>query len=403
MVEHVPRKALVVSLCAAVLTGCASAPDPGVLTVMDYHTDEPMHSAMETQLARCGEEIGKRIEHRSVVNDQLVPKALRMASSRSLPDVLMLDNPDLPQFAATQALNPLPELGITGEGIYPNVLAASTYDGTLYGIPPTVNTLALYYNADLLEQAGVEPPRTWEELRATAAALTDEQQYGIAFSALAGLEGAYQFLSFLWPNGADERRLDSPEAVEALQLWVDLVETGSASRAVVNWGQSEVRDQFTAGRVAMMVNGSWQAPTLRETPGLRWGVVPIPVPHPGAPPATALGGEVLTIPKTTPQRQRAAADLVRCLSSPEAQAAVALAADRVPASPVVAERLREQVPDLRIFYDTVPDARSRTAKLGTRWPQTAQAMWTAVQSALTGTATARQALERAQRQLDADS
>ncbi|MGP4014258.1 sugar ABC transporter substrate-binding protein [Saccharopolyspora sp. 5N708] len=394
---------LAASLCALSLTSCASGPDPNVLTFMDYHGDEPMKSAMGQQLAACGRDIGMPVRHYSVAGDQLVAKALRMASSRSLPDVLMLDNPDLPQFAATQALNPLAELGVTGEGMAPNILATGQYQGQLYGVAPTVNTLALYYNEDILERAGVRPPRTWQELRDTARQLTDERHRGVAFSAYASFEGAYQFLAFLWPGGGDERRLDSPEVVGALQLWVDLVRSGSASQSVVNWEQGDVKNQFTAGRVAMMVNGSWQAAELRKTPGLRWGVVPVPVPHPGAAPATALGGEVMTIPKTSPQRQRKAAELVRCMNSEQAQIAVARAADRVPTRPAAAEQLRPEVPDLQVFYDTVPAARARTAQLGTRWPTTARALWTAFQSALSGTATPEQALRRAQQQANSGS
>ena len=43
-------------------------------------------------------------------------------------------------------------------------------DGKIYGFPKDGNTLAMAYNADMLEAAGVEPPTNWEELEAAAAA-----------------------------------------------------------------------------------------------------------------------------------------------------------------------------------------------------------------------------------------
>lgn len=397
------RTWLAATLCGLLAAGCAAAPDPTELTFMDYHGDEPMRSAMTAQLDDCGDRIGMNVRHYSVSGDQLVPKALRMASSRSMPDVLMLDNPDLPQFADTRALRPLTDLGVSAGGIAPNIASTGRYRGELYGIAPTVNTLALYYNRDILERAGVRPPETWDELRAAARELTTAQHRGIGFSAYASFEGAYQFLAFLWPNGGDERDLDSPQAIGALQLWTDLVRSGSAPQAVMNWEQGDVKNQFTAGRLAMMVNGSWQAAEVRETPGLNWGVVPIPVPRPGAPPATALGGEVMTVPKSDPWRERKAAELVRCMNTKKAQTAVAHAANRVPSRPDAAAELRPVVPDLQVFYDTAPAARSRTQHIGTGWPDTARALWTAIQSAISGNATPAEALERAQQQADSGS
>ena len=93
----------------------------------------------------------------------------------------------------------------------------------------------------MLAQAGVTPPTTWDELKAAAAKLTSGNRYGVAFSALANYEGTWQFLPFMWSNGGDETNIASPQVAEALQLWVDLVGSGSASRSVVNWTQADVR------------------------------------------------------------------------------------------------------------------------------------------------------------------
>ena len=88
-----------------------------------------------------------------------------MASSHTLPDVLMLDNPDLQQFAQSGALTPLGNYGISAKGYLKGVVAASTYKGKLYGLQPITNSIALFYNKDMLAKAGVAPPKTWAELR----------------------------------------------------------------------------------------------------------------------------------------------------------------------------------------------------------------------------------------------
>ena len=87
---------------------------------------------------------------------------LQQASSKTLPDVLMLDNPDIQQIAATGALAPLGDFGINTDGYAAGPVSAATYDGKLYGLQPGANTLAIFYNKDVLAKAGVSrrPPGT---------------------------------------------------------------------------------------------------------------------------------------------------------------------------------------------------------------------------------------------------
>ena len=154
--------------------------------------------------------------------------------------------------------------GSTPTGTRPVRSSAATYDGQLYGLQPGANTLAIFYDKDVLAKAGVQPPKTWAELKTAAKKLTSGKQYGFAFNATADYEGAWQFLPPMWTNGGDETNLKSPEVAEALQLWKDLVDDGSVSKSAVNWKQSDVNDQFIAGKAAMMLNGPWQIPSLQK-------------------------------------------------------------------------------------------------------------------------------------------
>src|SRR6185436_5819221 len=183
---------------------------------------------------------------------------------------------DIQQIAETGALAPLEDYGINADGYAPGPVSAATYDGQLYGLQPGANTLAIFYNKDVLAKAGVQPPKTWAELKTTAKKLTVDKQYGFAFNATADYEGAWQFLPPMCTNGGDEKSLTSPEVAGALQLWKDLVDDGSASKSVVNWAQSDVNDQFIAGKAAMMLNGPWQIPALQKA-NANFGVVSFPI------------------------------------------------------------------------------------------------------------------------------
>lgn len=336
-------------------------------------------------LAACEDTTGVTIETTDVPYDGYLSKVLQQVSSRTMPDVLMLDNGDLPQIASSGALTPLSEVDLSGEGLAEGVIEASSYEGELYGIQPVANTIALFVNTEALEAAGVAVPTTWDELREAAAALSGDGRYGLAFSATATEEGTFQFLPFFWSNGADEADIATDEAAEALQLWADLVSSGGASESVLTWTQADVNDQFIAGNAAMMVNGPWQFPSLDEAE-VPYEVVAIPAPSAGDEIVSPLGGETWTLPRTeNADRTAAAAKVVECLGSEESQLALALGRDLVPTRLSLAEQYSAENPKMTGFVEQVPGLRARTAQLGPDYTVASEAIYTAIQSALTGT------------------
>ncbi|MFI7275306.1 ABC transporter substrate-binding protein [Streptomyces sp. NPDC049879] len=395
--------ALAGALAAVGLPGCAAEPDPDTVTVLNPATDTAEHDANQDFFDRCAEPLGLRVEQISVPADQVASKALRMASSDSLPDVLELDGSELPQFAGTDGLRPLADLGVDTGEFSDAANQLGSFDGTQYGVARSVNSLALVYNVDMLADAGLEPPTTWDELRSTAAALTQGDTYGMAFSASPNADGVYQFLPFFWSAGGDETRLDDAAGASALQLWKDLVDDGSASRSVVNWNQQDINDQFIAGRAAMMINGPWQVPVLSAQTDVDWAVASIPVPEAGQDPVPPIGGTVMTIPENDghPEREDNAARVLDCLNSQENQLAWGERVNNVPTRADASEAYREANPELAAFADLVLTARSRTAEVGTRWPVVQDAMSGAFQSVLTGRSSPEDALRRAQRQAEA--
>ncbi|TQM09677.1 sugar ABC transporter substrate-binding protein [Pseudonocardia kunmingensis] len=394
-VALVAAAALGLSACGG--GGGGGGGDVTSIRVLDYYNNEPDRTVYAQKLDACGQQAGVTIEREVVPGDSLISKVLQQASSRTLPDVLMLDNPDLQQIASTGALAPLSDFGLAADGYADGVVSASTFDGQLYGLQPVTNSLGLFYNVDMLAEAGIAPPTTWDELKTAAAALTQGERYGVAFSAVADYEGAWQFLPFMWTNGGDETNIAGPEVAEALQLWVDLVDSGSASRSVLNWRQADVKDQFAAGNAAMMINGPWQFPALDEVEGLNYEVAPIPVPQAGDTLIAPLGGETWTLPQTgDPARQAKGAEIIACLNTDENQIALATERTTVPTKTALREQFVAQVPRMEAFTDLVQDARARTGKLGAEWPATATRIYTAVQTAITGGATPQQALQQAQ-------
>jgi multiple sugar transport system substrate-binding protein len=366
------------------------------LTVLDYYSDEPGKSQIGDQLQKCGASIGvAKVDHQSVPGPTLIQKVLQQASSKTLPDVLMLDNPDIQQIAEAGALAPLGDFGINADGYAPGPVSAATYDKQLYGLQPGANTLAIFYDKDVLAKAGVQPPKTWAELKTAAKKLTSGKQYGFAFNATADYEGAWQFLPPMWTNGGDETQLKSPEVAEALQLWKDLVDDGSVSKSVVNWKQADVNDQFIAGKAAMMLNGPWQIPSLQKAKK-NFGVAPFPINKPGQTSVAPLGGEAWTVAETgNDAKMKKAAELVKCMNTDENQMLRAKQGGLVPTKLALAAQYKTEVPSMAGFTDAVANARARTGKLGAKWPDTAKVIYSGMQLVLTGQAAPADAMAKA--------
>lgn len=212
------------------------------------------------------------------------------AVAEELPDMVILDSPDHASYASMGIFADLTDK-VDVSAYYEGPVASCTYDGKLYGVPFGVNCLALFYNEDMLADAGLEVPTTWSELQAAATALSDGTRYGFAFSALQNEEGTFNFMPYVWSAGADYTNFNSDAGIKALTFAQDMVSSGAMSKECINWTQGDVMNQFISGNVAMMVNGCWQIPTMRaEAPDLNWGVSLIPMCDDGQY-ASAIGGE----------------------------------------------------------------------------------------------------------------
>ncbi len=383
-------------------TQAAASADAIKLTEWDYYTAGDAAPVWGNLLNQCGTGNNITIDRQSVPRNELISKVLLSAQQQQLPDVLTIDNPDLQEVANTGALAELTNNGVDLTGLYPNLIDAGSLNGKVYGIAPGINGMALFYNVDMFEKAHLKPPTTWAEVKEVAGKLTSNGVYGIAFSAPATEEGSWQFEPWFWGAGGDLKKLDSPEGVKALQFWVDLVNSGYASKSVVTWSQGDVDDQFVAGKAAMMQNGVWNLGSLDKA-GIKYDVVPIPKPDGGAAPGP-MGGEVLTIPLSNNQStMQAAGKLVNCLLTDKNMLAWANQNAYIPARQALAEQVAKDRAAMKPFVDAAAAERSRPgppANLGPNYSKVSQPLWNAVQAALTGAKPAQQALTDAQKQAE---
>ncbi|MBP5358217.1 MAG: extracellular solute-binding protein [Treponema sp.] len=210
------------------------------------------------------------------------------AAASELPDLVILDNPDHASYASMGIF-----ADITGKfdvsTYYPGPVNSCTLNGRLYGVPFGSNDLVLFYNEDMLKEAGVSVPTTWNELLDAAAKCTKGNVSGFAHSSLQNEEGTFNFLTWLWSTGATSYEIGSANGIKALTQVQKMVQNGGMTVEAINWTQGDTMNQFISGNLAMMINGTWQIPTMRaEVPDMHWNVAPIPQDKVQA---SGLGGE----------------------------------------------------------------------------------------------------------------
>ena len=329
---------------------------------------------------------------------ELVSRTLQMAAVRKPPAISAIDNPDVLRVAKAGILRDISadvaKIKVWDD-IYPGPKAAVVDGSKVFGMPIGSNSLALYYNKKMLTEGGVtSPPKTWAELTETATKTTKSPVYGIAFAAENTEVATWQWEPFLWSNGGSLTDLGSEQAKEALQLWVDWVKKGLASKDVVNWDQGAVPNQFIGGRAATMVMGPWQLGNVKKS-DIDFGIVTIPVPKEGEKPVVPLGGEVWCILKGDPKVEEAAAKFVAFTQEPERLRKICDTFNYISSIKSVAKQQGQADPQLQPFVDQMDTARARSQDGGAKYPEISLATRTAIQKALTGEATAEAALKEA--------
>ena len=170
---------------------------------------------------------------------------------------------------------------------YDAFLEQSNIDGTIWAVPDLASARALYYNADILEAAGVEVPTTWDELTAACEKLKayDSNIYPWGIDMTTD-EGQAAFAYYIWNNGGDftdadgNWTLNSDANVEAIEYAIGLVNDGYTNSDPANETRYTLQDLFGAGQLAMMI-GPNSIPTyiaVDKEPDevINYGTAPIP-------------------------------------------------------------------------------------------------------------------------------
>lgn len=346
------------------------------------------------------------VEYRYVPFDDLVNETLRAFATGNAPDIVSFDNPDFALFSSRGAMLDITDRVKNSEILskaqyFEGPLNSVSWDGKLFGLPKYTDTIGVFYNKDLFAKAGItEPPKTWEEFTAYAEKLTDPANnvYGATFSARAGEEGTFQFLPIIQMSGGGYDHVNTEGAAAVLDLWKKMIDNGWASRDVLSLGQWDSTGVFNSGNAAMAVSGPWEIDRMVEDAKFDWGVALLPTITEGGDRSSALGGFDWGIMSTTKHPDEAFRALEFFASKDDTMFADFgnLPARSDIALPVTGVAKKDEA--LKVFQEQLKYAQPRGPH--PEWQKISKAIYDAMQQALTGQMSSKDALDQAQATID---
>jgi multiple sugar transport system substrate-binding protein len=193
-------------------------------------------------------------------------------------DVFYVDSSRFPDLVAEDVLEPIGDRLDDPDDFYESLRAAFSHDGQLFCPPKDFSILALQYNVSIFEEAGLEPPTTWEELASVAEELTTGDRVGLVVAPELARLGIFLHQaggSVLTDDGASN--LLAEESLEGIRFIERMFTEGWATTpAELDAGWSG--EAFGQQRAAMTIEGNWIIGAMSgEFPDVEYEAVALPM------------------------------------------------------------------------------------------------------------------------------
>ena len=343
-----------------------------------------------------------------VARQELMTQYTNGAISGELPDIGMVDSPDMESFISMGVFDNISaELGDYDlSAFYPGPLSsASDAAGDLYGLPQNSNCIALAVNWDLLKAAGIDKiPTSLETFAEDVEKLTDadNQVYGFAMCAISTEEGTFQLLPWIVATHdgtkADLNDMVGTGGAIGLDTLGKFVSEGWMSPEVVNWTQADAYNQFCAGKAAMAEIGTWHLATIGDdvNGAFEYEVALLPTGDDGTSSST-IGGENFGI-CTGAENKEACVDFLKWFMSADEEANWAVLAGKLPVRSDASPEYSYEQDNFKVFQDEMNYALARGPH--SQWPTISEQIYIAAQKVMLDGAAAEDALAEAQTVID---
>jgi trehalose/maltose transport system substrate-binding protein len=370
-------------------------------------------SFLRDQIAKFEKETGHKVNLVTMPassSEQFSQYRLWLAAGNKDVDVYQTDVIWAPQLAEQFVDLTEATKDVVGEH-FPSIIQSQTVNGKLVALPFYTDAPALYYRKDLLDKYGKTPPKTWDELAATAKEIQDKERaagsadiWGFVFQG-----NAYEGLTcnaLEWIKSSGGGQIIEPDgtisvnnekaaaAVEKVKEWIGTI----APKGVLAYQEEESRGVWQTGNAVFMRNwpyayalGNGDDSAVKG----KFEVAPLPAATDGDQPSSTLGGWNLAVSKYSDE-QEAAIAFVKFLGSAETQKVRAIELSNLPTIAALyddAEVAAAQpfMPHWKPIFQSAVPRPSAVAKV--KYNEVSSKFWSAVHNTLSGNGTAAENLE----------
>ncbi|GAQ65959.1 MULTISPECIES: extracellular solute-binding protein [Streptomyces] len=319
-----------------------SAGGPVTLTWWDTSNatnEAPTYKALVKEFEAAHKDI--KVKYVNVPFDQAQNKFDTAAGATGAPDILRSEVGWTPAFAKKGFFLPLDgtEALKDQDKFQPSLIKQAQYDGKTYGVPFVTDTLALVYNKQLFEKAGLtEAPKTWDDLKKAAA--TIKGKTGV--DGYWGSTQAYYAQSFLYGDGTDtvdvpakKITVNSPEAEKAYGTWLGLFDGKGLHKADTTAdAYAHIQDAFVNGKVASIIQGPWEITNFYKGSAFKdkanLGIATVPAGTSGKAGAPTGGHNLSVYAGSDKAHQAASLKFIEFMTSAKSQETIALKNSTLP-------------------------------------------------------------------------
>lgn len=247
--------------------------DELVVAIWDNNQKDGLQEIMDD----WSEESGVDVEIQVIAWDEYWTLLEAGAAGGTLPDVFWMHSNNAQKFMDNDILLDLTDRIEASETIdlgnyYSDIVDLYSLEGKQYAMPKDIDTIALWYNKTMFDEAGVAYPDdtwTWETLYETAKELTkdDGSQYGYAMNTGNNQDSYYNAIyaydGYIINDEKTESGYDNPNTIEAMELFERMMREG-LTPDLQTLSENGTDVLFNSGKVAMITQGSWMVPGFKN-------------------------------------------------------------------------------------------------------------------------------------------
>lgn len=359
-------------LSALVLTACGNSgtsssggdsDDKSVTLWVQYSEESAEGQVMAQSIKDFNENNGKgytaKVEYipRSGSGGGYEDKVNAALTTNTLPDVLTLDGPNTAAYAKSGILAPIDDYVSNRDDLLPSIVEEGTYDGKLYSLGYSESGVGIFYNKQMLQEAGVDlvslptvdKPWTYDQYNSLFETLTKHYKkpaIDVGFDDHSEWL-MYAFTPFVWSSGGDVVTEDGTKSTGAFDN-KGSVEAFTFIQGLIKNGYSTItpeKNGFQTGIYPLKMTGSW---TMQEMDSqykdVEYGVLPLPMSPKTKKLVSPTGSWAYGISRTT-KKTEAAGALIDFLGSEQEVYDMSVGNSVLPSRKSTSDRLATEVSD----------------------------------------------------------